>query len=755
VIININNISEGLSVTQTAPTTVRIDDEDSFLGLVKFCKDNGKTANPFMNTSFAENCGVCMSSGKLITGETFSEPTGVVVYKQDKEAAKEAQKKNGYPFAYAIPSLGAATCRGASLTNTAKLVLAIDSNYYGYVNGRNFCENTKTFDNGCGQCIADNSWSYLGSPISDVSTSPITLTVWGSGEAFVTIAGRQIGEKFTLNSSNAVTRDLGSVQEGIQIELDVSGSSSIPPHVYGIIQGNVPNGNNYKVPIETFLEKDSKSGYFTRSALPKLFPSISTSLMKLIPASGQTSMHLTGRMPMTFIQPENYAANDCPTTPYLTAKSSAADILTTDPCLKNIEGQNGVERDQYPGNYTEACLRTKIIGLGCSTSGNWWQDPNKYANPEDDDGVQQRKTLVDFSTWLSDKFQKVTTDSETSFDCYGRDIPTPCDNYMNNPMAVPNQACLSYLYSGESIAAPSLGSGYLNERPRLSNASDTTIGKYQFCSSAGAANPLTNPGKLTDAARSGYDGVYGIDAVKRYLSKTFAWAMDTNKSSNLPDASGGNNTSRHLCFGDPLYTPPRPSAPSVQLQDGGGYPIVTFTAPDSISSYSITVAGSTQQRAAVASGTRVNITFGQVPYGQYRATVVATNVSGSASGQSGNVTIGVYVAPPPDPVDTPPTQPITTNTGCSGVYAYEHCGGGGWSRCLNYGTNTAPNDFPANSVSYIEVPFGRTAVVTYSRGNLAPRTINGGSPGNLCHALTGTDGRHYDQNDNVNTIVIT
>jgi hypothetical protein len=124
----------------TNETSVRVDDANSFLGMVKMCKEKGTAANPFADPAFARDCGMCISSGSLITGETFTAPTGVLVYKADKERAISEKKMNGYKFPMAIPSLKSAQCVGASKSDSSLPVLALNKEDYDGFRKRSACK---------------------------------------------------------------------------------------------------------------------------------------------------------------------------------------------------------------------------------------------------------------------------------------------------------------------------------------------------------------------------------------------------------------------------------------------------------------------------------------------------------------------------------------------------------------------------------------------------------------------------------------
>jgi hypothetical protein len=81
----------------------RIDDTQSLLYMINFCSTMSSNQNPFSDPTFANNCGICMTTGSLLTGTTFTTPTGVVVYSGDKEYSLSERID-------ATPSAHSATC---------------------------------------------------------------------------------------------------------------------------------------------------------------------------------------------------------------------------------------------------------------------------------------------------------------------------------------------------------------------------------------------------------------------------------------------------------------------------------------------------------------------------------------------------------------------------------------------------------------------------------------------------------------------
>jgi len=616
--------------TQLSP---RIDDENSFLGLVDFCKTNGKGPAPFGNQKFADMCGMCMSSGKLITGETFNTPTGVVVYPDDKEKAQAEQVTNSLPFPRIVPSLNAATCVGASKSLTSKPVLAITQEEFDAITKRLNCQESQEFDGkGCGKCLTDQEWSWV-----DLTKNATThLYLWGYGKATIFINGSQKDGIYTLELSKPTMIDLGVLLEGDGIEVHVSGtgelinpsggpSDFVPPYFYGMIQSILPNKTKYQLPINKFLVNDTASGQPIKKGISKQFTESSASLQKFVmgTAKGLTSIKAVGHMPLTFITPEELSAYDCPSAPYITKQESWKLVGPNDPCA-----------DGSPGSYNDACLRNSVIAAECSTNGNWWRNPGEYAG---------NMSIRQFKVWLSSQTDKVLTDTTASYGCYGKDIPTPCDTFMGNSSLIPDAACLSYLYSGESIAAPSLGTGYPSCTPSSSDS------QYQFCSEKGAINPQNDASVLTAVAK-GYNGLTGIQAVKAYLTETYLWAVKTGIDSSLSDASGGNNTSQHNCFGIPLNTDPIPLKPTgVVLQKstdiyGNIKAKVSYTPTDTgavkylvnIYKNNDVLVSSSQNRIGKAN---TLYTFDTLMPGSglYYATVTATNTAGESIVRSNNL----------------------------------------------------------------------------------------------------------------------
>jgi hypothetical protein len=519
------------NLTQAAlGVSPRIDNENSYLGLIKFCKEKGVGDAPFSDPAFAENCGMCITSGSLKTGETFTTPTGVLIYGKDKQAAVDEQRLEGAVFPRVLPSLDSAQCVGASMSKNSLPVLAINQRDYDAFRKRAACRAANQIGHECSQCVKNKEFSWIGAS-ADLQNSNIIL--WGEGTATVRAGGRVVGAPTKLSASAAMF-PLGKIAESTTIQLEVAklpAVNDVPsndPYVFGILQSTRPNQKIYKLSIDKFLERDSASNSYPRRNPPQNIAEAAMFLPKLVPAAGNDRMVLEGAMPLTFVAADELSAYDCPDAPFVSSQETA-ELLITDPCLN--------PRGQGPNNYSEECLRTKILAAGCSTDGTTYKNV---------DGSRESRTIPDLMTWLAGLVSQSTTDAAASLACRGIDISTPCDAFLNST-ATPDQKCMKYLYlnSGEKGRV-----GRTYDSPQQFNSlNQRTI---QFCQPTGTMNPDTEAGyaELTTAAK-GYKGYAGLEAVKKYLTDAFTKATG-NLDINVDDSEGGRKTSWAKCFGLPL-----------------------------------------------------------------------------------------------------------------------------------------------------------------------------------------------------------
>jgi len=531
----------GLFTTKSPVNTLspRIDNESSFLSLVNFCKNTGASmSDPFSDPNFAANCGMCTSSGTLITGETFTTPTGVVVYQKDKDSVNDTQTKNRYKFPRAIPSLNSATCQGASLSDdTVAPVLAINSKMLKEIKGRNACRTNQTFGNSCGQCTADtNSWSYVENPPNG-GISETTLVLYGKGTVQVSVQGAAVGSPKSL-SMTATVINIGIVTEGSTIKVSVTpDSAGNSPMLYAAMKNTLPNGSDLYLPFDDLINKDEVTGSYPRRLSPMFFADVNLALSQILPSAGQpqgsVKMILDATMPLTFVSSDQIASYDCATGPYTTSQADAELYSSgNDPCL-NPPGQG-------PNRYSEECLQSKIFAAGCSAGGEWYASGLPGA-------ATIGKTIGQINSWLQDMVTNHSTDPSVTKGCSGADTSTPCDQFIGTTQ-IPNQQCLAYLFANTGARNPRLSASY-SSAESFKDFKSLQGNTDQFCQHTGTLNPSTAAGlaELKNVA-SGYGGYQGVDAVKAYLSDTFSKSVG-NLDINMDDSAGGRKTSWTKCFG--------------------------------------------------------------------------------------------------------------------------------------------------------------------------------------------------------------
>lgn len=516
----------------------RIDNEASFLGLVKFCKEIGSIpdTNPFANADFAANCGMCMTSGTLITGETFTQPTGIVVYSKDKDAYYAKQAANAYKFPRAIPSVKSAVCKGATVNDdSVPPILAINSKMYVEISRRNKCRIEQSYGNSCGQCVSDTtSWSYIQNP-PDGGIYEVHMILYGQGTVQVSVKGNTVASNQPLGS-NATVINLGVVPEDSTFQIKATpDKNGNPPRIYGVLQSTLPNGYLFYLPIEQVILVDEVSGSTPRRLSPKFFSDVERALASIIPSAGKTQMILNGVVALTFINPDQISFYDCQNAPYVMSQTNA-ELLVADPCL-NPKGQG-------PNNYTDECVQSLLFNAGCGINGDWYMNGLPGAATVD-------ATKGDINTWLAKTIPKAKTDPAVAKGCYGNDITTPCDEFIGTS-SIPNQKCLAYLYSNTSLQNANVGQAYSSRDGYYTSLNKNTA---QFCQPNGSLNPNTNAGlaELQNAAK-GYKGYAGVDAVKAYLTDAFTKAVG-NLDINIDDSAGGRKTSWMKCFGVIINAP--------------------------------------------------------------------------------------------------------------------------------------------------------------------------------------------------------
>lgn len=530
VALNAPSLVASQQVAPMNPIAPRVDNENSFLGMIQMCKTKGNADQPFSDPAFAANCGVCLSSGSLKTGEVFTDSsvTGVLVYAADKADAMADMKTNGYPFPRVVPSLQAAVCKGATKGDDSQPVLAITKKDYDAFMKRKVCRDGNQLGNECGRCIATSETSWVP---SNGGVQAITLWLWGAGTVMPSIGGKNVSAGDVLSMTKVLKYELGKVKEGTTISINVTqGASADGPYVYGAITSLTVLGRVYKLSIDKFLELDTASGTFPRRGSPKYFTDVKVSCVKILPQANSQRMNLSGFLPLTFVENDQLAAYDCPGAPYVTTQESA-EVMITDPCLN--------PRGQGPKNYTDECMQKTILDAGCSTNGSWYKTLPPMT--ERTFPVSQYTQIL---KWVNELFGESVPD--VSMGCRGIDISTPCDKFLAG--GTPDKTCLAYLYSNASEANKRVGRAYPTAQAKYTSLNTNRV--IQFCQPGGKLNPEMNDNAVAtlQSVSKGYNNYTGIEAIKRYLSDLYSKAT-SDLDIDTPDSKGGRRTSWENCIG--------------------------------------------------------------------------------------------------------------------------------------------------------------------------------------------------------------
>jgi hypothetical protein len=552
----------------TNPYPLRTDDNRSVFRAIQFCREAAKQNSPFTakegEFTFSEICGVCLTSGVDEEGNTFMGKRGMLLDPNAKETALREQESQGLPFPRIEPALG--RCEGAPNTPVFATTPELLQTYQNRLN----CSNAKDIDskNGCALCYETNTYSYVQ---PNVQTTPISLVLQGNGDIQVSVQGKLVSKQ-TLSDTNSITVDLNTAKENDSFLLDVSPVDKENPQnptVYGYIKATNPNGGLFTMPLNLLVSVDDETGSTpNKTGGFYSFPDIQLEVAKLRPAVGTTQMKLRGTIPFTFVQPNEFSAIDCPTAPFQTTAASISAFATDQPCFA---------KGAMPGAYNKDCLQQRILDGGCTNQGTLYQNPQSLLSKN---GIPQ--TLTDIYNTVANIASKNLVDPESTKQCTGRTILTPCDIFVENPdlkmVKILNgedrknanlkqnvKQCLSYIYQNKGAAEPStrliVGPTYTAKSSYSHSQKDQ---RDLFCLPEGNLNPDRSEDALLTLARKadfGFDRKTGIEAIKSYLNRELELAIDTRRNGNTdPDRRAAILN----CFGrslNPLVSSTRQTEP--------------------------------------------------------------------------------------------------------------------------------------------------------------------------------------------------
>jgi hypothetical protein len=542
-----------------------------------------KKLNEFQSLKFDEICGVCLTSGVDEDGKPFNGRRGMLVDPSSIESAMKEQRDFSYPFARVAPSLG--KCEGAPNTPA----FAVDQESLDLYVKRMNCMKTKEINetNNCGLCYENDTFSYVP---QRVQKNTINIVLMGLGKCNVSVKNISVKNNVILSNTTAVSiplilnqdvwtfdnatrrwkveKRISPASEGDTFTVEVSQDPDAPdeiPIVYGYMASSNPNGGQFALPLNIIFTRDAISNSApNRTGGFYAFPENGVEVAKIRPGgeSGR-QMRLQGDIPFTFVQANEFSGIDCPTAPYQTKSTSVTSFASDQPCYA---------KGSKPGSYNDACLRERILDVGCTNNGDLYKNPsslNRGAN-----GTPNSLTAI-YNT-LSDIAANNMIDADKTKLCSGNVIVSPCEIFKlkpnlkmekilngsdkaNSKSAPAAKQCLSYLYNNKGAQEqgpnPPTGPTYSG----LSSYSNTSAqGKNLFCLPAGELNPDTSNDSLMELARifdMGFKGAVGIDGVKKYLTSFLEMAIDERRNGNTdPD----RRAAIRKCFGtnfNPLQVP--------------------------------------------------------------------------------------------------------------------------------------------------------------------------------------------------------
>jgi hypothetical protein len=481
----------------------------------------------FDDPNFKTNCGLCFEDGR----DSLGNPSigGLFVLEDDILNAEDAARRMGTKKVNYKPTIG--KCKPGSFAVTKEQCIKLKNQIE--------CRRLQDFNTpGCSQCFEDGKFIYVDQEIERIYP---TLFLVGEGNFEISLSGTT--EKQTGQLSETPTKlVLGDMEEGDVLLLRVyTEKEGVTVKVAGYLEGTTLSGT-IRMDIIRMIQIDLES-----NAAPVMGGMVdidSTSYTYINPKKVRISdpgrpvkfkydkkMNLKIINTYTFLNPndEDDAIAKCPSTPYITKKTSA-EILENGPCFKKGSG---------PGTYSQECLQSQWENIGCEPSGEGYPDTDAKATALMTGKDGKPLTLAALTRRIINAYEISSTgrekgerlpipkwDEESRF-CTGRSIKSPCDidNKENGPLSVD---CLNYIYKNEG-ARDGIPGGL---GPTYTNTLGTTSldPKYpQYCTPNGTAAPTNQNGEPNSEVIDTINNKYkGVDNVKTFYNNIHKRANDNS-----------------------------------------------------------------------------------------------------------------------------------------------------------------------------------------------------------------------------------
>lgn len=531
------------TVTQGQNTTpVYIPDQNALLQKIAYCENKQIDDNVFGDSRFAEDCGVCLTKGKLNNQQDFQGKKGLYVSPTDRQNMRDEKAQRGGKFFNGKPSNG--YCEGATQGAGNALTFALEKSELSAFQKRLKCRHDKTLSGDCASCLADGSYTYLGRT-EQLAYDPVKLYVAGNGTLEISIAGQVIdlappqGETRTLKIPLSSTPRMipTFIKEGDNMVFSVSvPSTNVLGEFYGCLEAPTSSGGAFLVSLDKILITDETTNSAPRKArdFPTLqLPSGQVYCTKLLTRYGKTSMVLTGTLPFLFAGNTEFQDVDCVGS-ILQSKPSSVERFGGDPCYK--------PSTQKEGTWTDACLKDRVQSFGCTADGDLFKNPEPL----------RTMPMANIIQYVQNIAGKQYSDNSSSKACNGKNISTPCDPYIvysvdDTPKMT--KECVRYLYYNEGADNPAIGPTYTGPVNSFFSLNDK--GKKIYCLPGARMDIDKYPNNIEEYerfARNGYKGRLGIKAIQAFIDENYRTATNTGLNANLTNGTGGRADSIGLCF---------------------------------------------------------------------------------------------------------------------------------------------------------------------------------------------------------------
>jgi hypothetical protein len=425
---------------------------------------------------------------------------------------------------------------------------------------------------------------------------------------------------YKLSDKTPTTVSIRGDKEGSSLSIISFGVNS-SSYLAGYIEGNTASGT-FKLDLIHMIMVDSETG-----SKPRISGTVTVNgfrCVRIIPGRAKKDMNLSGIIPFSFIDTQDYESNSCNNGPVIT-KAESATFLNSDACFN---------KDNKPGNYSLECLQSRWLTMGGTSSGTGYPSDKAKADAlqkSSDGSPLPIETIIDnlSSIMLRAQTGKDASGSQLSINDWntasmfttGVAINSPCDteNASTGPLS---KECLSYLYMNQGTTSH-IGPTY--DLPPWNDASmKGQDSRNTFCQPGTSLDPNTDAGfKLGQT-------LGGVAEVKKYYNNINRIANDDSKSNKEREKE------INQCYGvslNPVVNNATPG-PKQVFAVGPGYDYTRDQATSICANYGAQVATKAQLAEAQTNGADwcfsawvQDSTSGQWP--------ITTSVIGGCGGKQG------------------------------------------------------------------------------------------------------------------------